>query len=126
MNIYMRLDSKRVAVFDDDQDLLAIFRFLFEDEGYVVETFQDCDNVIDKIRNVVPHLILMDNWIPSSGGEVAVKLLKADPDLKHIPVIYISANNDVKEIAARAGADRFMAKPFEFDDLLLMASALVK
>jgi len=122
----MGLDSKRVAVFDDDQDLLTIFSFLFEDAGCTVVSFQDCDNVVTKVRDAAPDLILMDNWIPSSGGEVAVKLLKAEPDLKNIPVIYISANNDVKDIATRAGAECFMPKPFEFDDLLAMATALVK
>jgi len=117
--------SKLVAVFDDDQDLLNIFRFLFEDEGFNVQTFQDCDNVVEKVRTISPDLILMDNWIPSTGGEIAVQNLKNQPDLKDIPVIYVSANNDVKEIAARAGADRFLAKPFEFDDLLALAKELL-
>ncbi|RZK13525.1 MAG: response regulator [Flavobacterium sp.] len=121
----MGLEAKRVVVFDDDQDLLTIFRFLFEDAGCIVESFSNCDDVVAKVKQVAPDLILMDNWIPSVGGEVAVKLLKAEPDLKDIPVIYISANNDVKEIAARAGAERFMPKPFEFDDLLSMAIELV-
>jgi len=121
----MEKNSKLVAVFDDDQDLLNIFRFLFEDEGFVVHTFQDCDNVVEKVRAISPDLILMDNWIPSTGGEVAVQRLKNEADLKDIPVIYVSANNDVKEIATRAGADRFLAKPFEFDDLLALADELL-
>ncbi len=121
----MEKNSKLVAVFDDDQDLLNIFRFLFEDEGFVVHTFQDCDNVVEKVRAISPDLILMDNWIPSTGGEIAVQRLKSEADLKDIPVIYVSANNDVKEIATRAGADRFLAKPFEFDDLLALANELL-
>lgn len=121
----MEKNSKLVAVFDDDQDLLNIFRFLFEDEGFDVQTFQDCDHIVEKVRAIAPDLILMDNWIPSTGGEVAVQRLKNEKDLKDIPVIYVSANNDVKEIAARAGADRFLAKPFEFDDLLLLAKELL-
>lgn len=121
----MGLEGKKVVVFDDDYDLLTIFRFLFEDAGCEVESFSDCDDVVAKVKREAPDLILMDNWIPSLGGEVAVKLLKADTSLNHIPVIYISANNDVKEIAARAGADRFMPKPFEFEDLLTMAIELV-
>ena len=121
----MEKNSKLVAVFDDDQDLLNIFRFLFEDEGFDVQTFQDCDRIVEKVRSIAPDLILMDNWIPSTGGEVAVQRLKSEKDLKDIPVIYVSANNDVKEIAARAGADRFLAKPFEFDDLLLLAKELL-
>ncbi|WP_343534732.1 response regulator [Pedobacter sp.] len=118
--------SKLVAVFDDDQDLLNIFRFLFEDEGFNVQTFQECDHVVEKVRAISPDLILMDNWIPSTGGEVAVQQLKSQPDLKDIPVIYVSANNDIKEIAARAGADRFLPKPFEFDDLLALANELLE
>lgn len=121
----MERKSKLVAVFDDDQDLLNIFRFLFEDEGFDVQTFQDCDNVVEKVQAISPDLILMDNWIPSTGGEVAVQRLKGHTDLKNIPIIYVSANNDVKEIAARAGADRFLAKPFEFDDLLALTNELL-
>lgn len=120
----MGVESKRIAIFEDDQDLIAIFHFLFEDAGAQVVSFQDCNDVIEKVNMLQPDLILMDNWIPDTGGEVAVRLLKADPDLQHIPVIYISANNDVREIADRAGADRFMAKPFEFDDLLALAAEL--
>jgi DNA-binding response OmpR family regulator len=122
----MEKNSKLVAVFDDDQDLLNIFRFLFEDEGFDVQTFQDCDNVVEKVQAISPDLILMDNWIPGTGGEVAVQRLKSHADLKNIPIIYVSANNDVKEIAARAGADRFLAKPFEFDDLLALANELLQ
>lgn len=121
----MQEHSKLVAVFDDDQDLLNIFRFLFEDEGFEVQTFQDCDRVVEKVSAISPDLILMDNWIPSTGGEVAVQQLKSHDHLKNIPVIYVSANNDVKEIAARAGADRFLAKPFEFDDLLALTNELL-
>lgn len=121
----MEKNSKLIAVFDDDQDLLNIFRFLFEDEGFEVQTFQNCDQVVEKVNAISPDLILMDNWIPSTGGEFAVQQLKSHADLKNIPVIYVSANNDVKEIAARAGADRFLAKPFEFDDLLAITNELL-
>jgi CheY-like chemotaxis protein len=121
----MSIHAKTVTVFDDDQDLLNIFRFLFEEEECTVHTFSNCNDVAEKVSNTNPDLILMDNWIPDSGGEEAVKQLKADEKLKHIPVIYISANNDVREIAMRAGADQFMPKPFDFEDLLAMASELV-
>ena len=73
--------------------------------------------MVAKVRQAKPDLILMDNWIPSSGGEVAVKLIKAEPDLKHIPVIYISANNDVKSLADQAGADGYLSKPFDIEEL---------
>ncbi|MGE8381357.1 MAG: hypothetical protein ACN6PN_23540 [Sphingobacterium sp.] len=44
-------------------------------------------------------------------------MLKADDRFKHIPVIYVSANNDIESLAARAGADDFLSKPFDLEDL---------
>jgi CheY-like chemotaxis protein len=72
-----------------------------------------------------PQLIMMDNWIPSIGGIRATQLLKANEEVKNIPVIYISANNDVKALSEKAGADSFIAKPFDLDELLTFADALV-
>lgn len=117
--------KKRLVVFDDDEDLLNIFRFLFEDEGWKVETFSSCDEVIAVTQNIKPDLILMDNWIPSIGGIEATQLLKSHPDLRKIPVVYVSANNEIKELSIRAGADGFMAKPFDFSALMQLANSLV-
>jgi len=108
---------KRVAVFDDDDDLLIIFRFFFEEKGWDVYTYKTSDDVVDKVNAVSPDVILMDNWIPSTGGLLATQALKKDERLKDIPVIYISANNNVKDIAQRAGADTYVAKPFDFEHL---------
>jgi CheY-like chemotaxis protein len=117
-------NDKRVLVFDDDEDLLIIFRFLFEDNGWEVHTAQTCDEVIERVQEVNPALILMDNWIPTIGGIAATQLLKGNPMLKAIPVIYISANNDIDLLAAKAGADAFMAKPFNLDAIYDLAVML--
>ena len=118
------LKGKTVLIFDDDPDLLLIFRFLFEDHGWVVHTFDTCDQVVEKAQELAPQLILMDNWIPTIGGMEATRRLKREPLVQHIPVIYISANNNVQELSAQAGADAFMAKPFDFDPLLDIALKL--
>lgn len=115
-------NQKTIVVFDDDQDLLDIFRFLLEEEGYKVVLFNNCDDVVQKVRETKPALILMDNWIPLVGGEKAIILLKLEEDLKHIPVVLVSASNDVNEAANRAGADGFIAKPFDFELMLDMVT----
>ncbi|TBO35926.1 response regulator [Pedobacter kyonggii] len=116
--------DKRVIIFDDDEELLEIFRFLFEDEGWQVNTFTTCDDVVENTRRIMPDLILMDNWIPSTGGIAATQSIKADLELTTIPIIYVSANNDVEVLSQKAGADGFLAKPFEFDKLLAIAGKL--
>ncbi len=59
----------------------------------------------------------MDNWIPNIGGIEATKLLKSQNEFKHIPVIYVTANNDIEALAESAQADDFVAKPFNLEDL---------
>ena len=118
-------DTKTIAVFDDDQDLLDIFRFLLEEVGYKVILFNNCDDIVSKVRDVNPVLILMDNWIPLVGGEKAIGQLRNEEDLKHIPVILVSASNDINEVAERAGANGVIAKPFDFDVILNMINKLI-
>ena len=117
-------EKKRVVVFDDDEDLLQIFTFLFEEDGWEVYTYQNCDDVVEIALKLSPQLILMDNWIPNLGGVAATQLLKKNDKLSKIPVIYISANNDIEKLAHAAGADGFIAKPFYFEPLLELANTL--
>jgi len=115
---------KRVLIFDDDEDLLEIFTFLFEEGGWDVHTRQVCDNPVETAIQIGPNLILMDNWIPSTGGIEATRLLKSDKRTKQIAVIYISANNEIKKLSEQAGADGFLAKPFDLNTLLAQAEQL--
>jgi two-component system cell cycle response regulator DivK len=59
----------------------------------------------------------MDNWIPDAGGIIATQTLKKNADLKDIPVIYFSANSDIQILADHAGAETYLAKPFDLDEL---------
>lgn len=109
--------NKKVIIFDDDEDILSICRFILEDQGWSVFTYTDCNNVVEKVASVLPDAILMDNWIPDDGGIIATQTLKKNDTLKKIPVIYFSANSDIELLANHAGANTYLAKPFELDDL---------
>ncbi len=117
---------KRMAIFDDDEDLLFIYKYIFEEDGWHVDVFIDCINIIDKVSAVNPAIIIMDNWIPDTGGVIATQLLKANESLKGIPVIYVSANNNVSVLANEAGANNFIAKPFNVDELKGIVNTMVK
>lgn len=68
----------------------------------------------------------MDNWIPDEGGILATRKLKAFEQLKDIPVVYFSANSDIQTLAAEAGADSYLAKPFDLDDLTNAVNTAVR
>ncbi|UEG53265.1 response regulator [Mucilaginibacter daejeonensis] len=110
-------DSKKIVIFDDDEDILSICAYILEEQGWDVHTFTDCNNIVEKVSSVMPRVILMDNWIPDAGGIVATQTLKSNIKLKEIPVIYFSANSDIQLLASNAGAESYLAKPFDLDDL---------
>lgn len=110
-------DKKRVLIFDDDKDILEMCSIILSESGYEVFTSCDCYDVIDKVKAIRPHVIFMDNWIPDMGGIEATRLIKNSPEFKDIPVIYFSANNDIHLLTEKAGADSYLAKPFDLYDL---------
>ncbi|WP_374165698.1 PleD family two-component system response regulator [Arcticibacter sp. MXS-1] len=112
--------SKRILIFDDDVDILSICSYILEEQGWDVHTSPHCNDIINTVQNIQPDVILMDNWIPDTGGVVATQTLKSDPELRKIPVIYFSANNDIQSLANQAGADTFLEKPFDLTELELV------
>ncbi len=108
---------KKILVFDDDQDILDILTYLLTEKGWDVRSQPNCNDVINTLSEYNPDLIIMDNWIPDSGGVIATRTIKAHDEFKHIPVIYFSANNDLERLAAEAGADTWLPKPFDLEDL---------
>jgi DNA-binding NtrC family response regulator len=109
--------AKKIVIFDDDEDILSICAYILEEQGWEVHTFTDCNNIIEKVLPIMPSVILMDNWIPDVGGIVATQSLKNDEKLKSIPVVYFSANSDIQLLADHAGAETYLAKPFDLDEL---------
>lgn len=108
---------KKIIIFDDDEDILSICSYILEEQGWEVHTFTDCNDIIEKVAGIFPDVILMDNWIPDVGGINATQTLKKDEALKHIPVVYFSANSDIQLLADHAGAESYLAKPFDLEDL---------
>ena len=110
-------EQKKVFIFDDNTDILELCTFILEDAGYEIKTSSTSNNIIDQVSAYIPDIIFMDNWLPDVGGIEATRELKGHETLKHIPVIYFSANNDVMLLADQAGADGYLSKPFDIQDL---------
>jgi DNA-binding response OmpR family regulator len=107
----------RVMIFDDDTDLLEVCSIVLKSKGYTVSGLSKCNDILPEVTSFSPDVILMDNWIPDAGGVKATRLLKNDFELKLIPVIFFSANDRVEELATEAGAEFFLQKPFEIEEL---------
>lgn len=107
--------TKKIFIFDDNLEILELCTEILEDLGCQVNTSATTNSIEKQVTEFMPDLIFMDNWLPDMSGIEATRLLKGNDDLKNIPVIYFSANSNISELAAEAGADDYIAKPFDID-----------
>ena len=112
---------RRIMIADDDPGILDALTIMLEDGGYEVETTTN-GSTVQNMKEELPDLLLLDIWMSGWDGREACKYLKSQELTKHIPIIVVSANRDVEQIAREAGADDFLAKPFQMDDLLAIVA----
>ncbi|MCC3214502.1 response regulator [Chryseobacterium sp. X308] len=120
------MSKKKILIFDDEAAILEVITIIFEENGYDVRISETSHDILEKVAYYQPDVILMDNWIPKIGGVEATKLLKSTEEFKHIPVIYVTANNDIVALASEAKADDYVSKPFNLDDLEAMVAKHLK
>lgn len=109
--------QKKIIVVDDDDDILQIIRYVLEEHGMTVEAVGDIVS-FEKLRQNTADLILLDDWLNDGLGSQLCKSLKNNEHTANIPIILISAANNLAESAKESGADDFLSKPFDIDDLL--------
>lgn len=119
------MNKKKILVADDDPAILEVITLMLEDAGYEVATSVNGETV-EEMRGVLPDLILLDIWMSGMDGRDICKHLRAKKKTKHIPIVMISANRDAEAIALDAGANDFLAKPFEMNRLLSMVEKYAK
>lgn len=113
--------TRRVLIAEDNPDIVEALTMMLEDADYIVEATQGRETLA-KVVAMLPDLLFLDIWMPGMDGREICEYLKSHAHTKHIPIIMLSANKDTATIAKAAGADTFLAKPFEMDAVL----ALVK
>lgn len=118
--------EKKVMIYDDDTDLLEVCSLILTAKNFEVIIKEKCTDILNDLQVHKPDVILMDNWIPDIGGVKATRLVKNSEKLRHIPVIFFSANNNVTELAAEAGADYALQKPFDITELEEMVANAIK
>jgi CheY-like chemotaxis protein len=110
--------SRFVLIVDDDPDLLDVTSFVIESEGMAVETARNGEEALALLRaGRVPELVLLDLMMPVMNGWEFRAEQEKDPALLAIPVIVISADNNLSE-KARAFGGNYLSKPLDIDDLL--------
>lgn len=108
---------KKIVVIEDNHDILELLGFILENEDYEVIASLDAEP-LKILEELNPHLVLLDENLGKQKGHQLCLEIKGNPGTAHLPVILISAVNDLPEIARKCKADDYIAKPFLIEDLL--------
>ena len=112
----------RILIGEDDKAIAEVVTIILQNEGHAVIHAVD-EKTLRSYLSQKPELILLDVGLGGAdGGEIA-KNLKKNATYRKIPLIIISANSDTKKIAKDSGADGFLLKPFDMDDLLSLVTS---
>ncbi len=114
------MNQKRILIADDEEDVVVALKFTLEKEGYECLAAYDGKEALDKAKKDNPDLIVLDIMMPKLNGYEVSRLLKFDAKFKQIPIIMLTARTQEKDkvIGQETGADVYITKPFEMNDLI--------
>lgn len=119
------MKTKKILVVDDDPGILDALSVILEDSGYQVNATPRGEDTLSRTASFHPDLILLDVLLSGSDGRQICRQLKSDSATSHIPVIMISAHPSAGQSIRRVGADSFIPKPFDSQDLLSEISKFI-
>ena len=108
----------KILIIDDDPDILEVLQLTLQMEGFETKTNPRGEELFKEVSSFQPDVIILDILLSGSDGRVLCKKLKSEMGTKNIPVILVSAHPKAKETIKESGADDFIPKPFDIDDLL--------
>jgi type IV pilus assembly protein PilB len=120
--------GKKVVVCDDDSSLIELLQYLLRLQGHAVLATEDGQETVRLVSEFKPDLVILDLHIPKKDGFAILEELKADPEMKKIKTLVVSATQNKQEIkrVKALGADDFVVKPFNCDDLVAKVEALLR
>ena len=116
----------KILVIDDDPDIGNMFRMILEYKGYTVIVLESPGQAQTIIRNEGIDVVIMDMLLSGTNGTDICAEFKKDISISHIPLIMMSAHPDAKKVCIDAGADDFISKPFDIEDLVSKISLLMQ
>lgn len=107
-----------ILIVEDDPQVARLIALVLQRNGEKSEVVSDGDAAMERARAMRPAMIFADLTIKGMNGEQLCSALKSDPATRGIPYVVVSGDRDIAEKARHCGADDFMGKPFEFEDLV--------
>lgn len=117
--------NRRILVVDDEQRMARFIRLNLEHDGFIVEEAYDGMSAIDKLRDVMPDLVLLDVMLPDIDGFAVLRMVR---EFSQVPVIMLTAKGeeDDRVKGLELGADDYVTKPFSPRELSVRVKAVLR
>jgi DNA-binding response OmpR family regulator len=111
---------KEILIVDDEPSIVVPIQFLMEQQGYSVVIAENGHDALDMIYQYTPDLVLLDIMLPGIDGYEVCEIIRLNPKLRNIKIIFLTAKGREVEIAKglALGADAYITKPFSNADLV--------
>ncbi|HEX9574069.1 MAG TPA: response regulator transcription factor [Myxococcales bacterium] len=120
--------SPQVLIVDDERDLVRLLEFNLQQAGFETAAAYAGVEALEKVRQRVPDLVVLDLMLPDIPGNEVCRQLKASPRTRHVPVLMLTARTDEVDrvVGFEVGADDFVTKPFSVRELVLRIRAILR
>jgi len=118
----------KVLVVDDEDNIIELIRLGLRYEGFEVEVASDGEQGLILAQRINPDLIILDVMMPGIDGLEVCRRLRSNPTTNDIPVLMLTAKDDVSDriLGLQTGADDYLTKPFDFYELLERIKAILR
>jgi len=108
------MPKEKIMIVEDEEDILELIRYNLERDGYSTICVESGEVCLEKTRELMPDLILLDLMLPGIDGLRVCRILKNDSKTAHIPIIMVTAKGEESDIITglEMGADDYLPKPF--------------
>jgi len=115
------MSKARLLIVEDDFDISNMLRIYFSGQEYDVDIAPRGSDALEKTRQQLPHLIVLDIMLPDIDGYEVCRRLRTQPRTRHIPVIFLTQKDERSDKlqGLELGADDYITKPFDIEELKL-------
>lgn len=122
---HRKIIMAKILIVDDDVQVTTLLKKVLTAEGYDVTAINNSSKAIQTANSIHPALFILDLMMPPPDGFTLCRMLRADPNFAETPILIITAMDISNSRATALGANDYLAKPFNLDELASRIEALL-